>query len=105
MYISEIFKSKKPVLSFEVFPPKKTSPISTIYKTLDSLVELKPDYISVTYVASGSACDNTLEIASKIKNDLKIETLAHLTCVNSSKDEIKNVLQSFKNANIENILA
>ena len=105
MYISEIFKSKKQVLSFEVFPPKKTSPISTIYSTLDSLVELKPDYISVTYGASGSACDNTLEIASKIKNDLKIETLAHLTCVNSSKDEIKTVLQSFKNENIENILA
>ena len=86
MQISSLFKEKKTVLSFEVFPPKKTSPIETIYSTLDNLKDLKPDFISVTYGAGGNAGDtSTCDIAAYIKQKYQIEPLAHLTCVNYTK--------------------
>ncbi|MGN0558436.1 MAG: methylenetetrahydrofolate reductase [NAD(P)H] [Acutalibacteraceae bacterium] len=105
MKISEKFGKGRAVLSFEVFPPKKTSSVNTIYDTLDKLKSLNPDFISVTYGAGGTATDNTCEIASKIKNDLHIEAVAHLTCVNSTKQEVALILERFKENNIENILA
>lgn len=105
MKISEKFRKGRAVLSFEVFPPKKTSSVNTIYDTLDKLKSLNPDFISVTYGAGGTATDNTCEIASKIKNDLHIEAVAHLTCVNSTKQEVARILERFKENNIENILA
>ena len=105
MKISEKFGKGRAVLSFEVFPPKKTSSVNTIYDTLDKLKSLNPDFISVTYGAGGTATDNTCEIASKIKNDLHIEAVAHLTCVNSTKQEVTRILERFKENNIENILA
>jgi methylenetetrahydrofolate reductase (NADPH) len=104
--IKKLFENKKIVLSFEIFPPKKNYPIDTIYKTIEELSELSPDYISVTYGASGtSESHRTLEIASLIKNKYNIESLAHLTCINSSKDKIFNLLEELKNNNVENILA
>ncbi len=106
MKIKKLFENKKIVLSFEIFPPKKNYPIDTIYKTIEELSELSPDYISVTYGASGtSESHRTLEIASLIKNKYNIESLAHLTCINSSKDKIFNLLEELKNNNVENILA
>ena len=105
MKISEKFRKGRAVLSFEVFPPKKTSSVNTIYDTLDKLKSLNPDFISVTYGAGGTATDNTCEIASKIKNNLHIEAVAHLTCVNSTKQEVARILERFKENNIENILA
>ena len=85
MKISQLFKDRT-VFSFEVFPPKKTSPIDTIYNTLDELKDLHPDFISVTYGAGGNTADSsTCDIASLIKNKFGIEPLAHLTCVSSSK--------------------
>ena len=106
MKLSSLFDQDKTVFSFEVFPPKKTSPIETIYDTLESLKDLKPDFISVTYGASGSlADDSTCEIASAIKNKYHIESAAHLTCVNSTKEDIKFLLSRLKENNIENILA
>lgn len=80
MKINKLFENKKIVLSFEIFPPKKNYPIETIYKTVEELSELSPDYISVTYGASGTEeSHRTLEIASLIKNKHNIESLAHLT--------------------------
>ena len=106
MRISSLFEQKKTVLSFEVFPPKKTSPIETIYKTLEELKGLKPDFISVTYGAGGNAGDTaTSDIASVIKHQYGIEPLAHLTCVNDTKQEISLVLDRLENSGIENILA
>lgn len=105
MKISSLFKDRT-VYSFEVFPPKKTSSIDTIYNTLDELEDLKPDYISVTYGAGGNTADTlTCDIASIIKNKYKIEPLAHLTCVSSSKSDIDTILDGFKTNNIDNILA
>ena len=105
MNIVNKFSENKTLLSFEVFPPKKTSPIETLYNALDELVALNPAYISVTYGAGGTAADNTCEIASKIINEYKIDAMAHLTCVNSSKEQVSEVLKQFKKNNIENILA
>ncbi len=105
MKISQLFKDRT-VFSFEVFPPKKTSPIDTIYNTLDELKDLHPDFISVTYGAGGNTADSsTCDIASLIKNKFGIEPLAHLTCVSSSKADIDSILANFKQNNIENILA
>jgi methylenetetrahydrofolate reductase (NADPH) len=105
MKITDKFKSDKTILSFEVFPPKKTSPIDTVYKTINHLTVLDPAYISVTYGAGGSGANsNSVKTASIIKNGHNVETLAHLTCVNSSKEDIDEVLKELKDANIENIL-
>ncbi len=106
MQLAALFNQKKTVLSFEVFPPKKTSNVDTIYSTLDELEDLKPDFISVTYGAGGNAGDtSTCEIASTIKKKYKIEPLAHLTCVNYTKPEIEHILDRLEQNNITNILA
>lgn len=107
MYIKNIFSSKKPVISFEVFPPQKDYSIDSIYKTIDELAPLNPDYISVTYGAGGNSAskNKTVEIASIIKNKYDIEALAHLTCIGSTKDEVNDVLKALKENDIKNVLA
>ena len=105
MLIKNLFKNKKPVISFEVFPPKRDSSIETIYDTLEGLKDLKPDFISVTYGAGGSTSDKTVEIASIIKNKYYIEALAHLTCVSLSKERLQSFVQELKANNISNIMA
>lgn len=105
MKTSEIFKNKK-VLSLEIFPPKRTASIDIIYHTLDELKGLNPDFISVTYGAGGSENNTaTLEIASAIKNHYGIESVAHLPCINLTKSEVLYMLEGFKQAGVENILA
>ncbi|MCQ2469011.1 MAG: methylenetetrahydrofolate reductase [NAD(P)H] [Ruminococcus sp.] len=104
MSVKDLFKDKT-VFSFEVFPPKKTSPIDVVYKTLDELQDLKPDFISVTFSAGGSS-NNTyaLDIASRIKNS-GITPMIHLPCINYTKEEITETLSQIKERCIENILA
>lgn len=98
---------EKQLFSFEVFPPKKDGNIETIYKTLEELKDLKPDFISVTYGAGGREAGNskTCEIASNIKDKYNITPVAHLTCVNSSKAEVEAELANLKKHGIKNILA
>jgi methylenetetrahydrofolate reductase (NADPH) len=105
MRIRELFDKNKTVVSLEVFPPKIDSPIESVFNTIEELKDLKPDYISVTYGAGGQAKGRTVEIASKIKNQYGIESLAHLTCIASTKDEIQRVFDELRENNIENILA
>ena len=106
MQIASLFQKNSPVLSLEVFPPKKTSPIDIIYKTLDNLKDLQPDFISVTYGAGGNAGDtSTADIASNILHKYGILPLAHLTCVNYTKIEIGQILDSLKEKEIKNVLA
>ena len=106
MKISSLFNSEKTVFSFEVFPPKKTSPIESVYGRLEEISALKPDFISVTYSAGGSGSKSrTCEIATKIKRDFGVESVAHLTCINSTKADINRNLALFKENGIENILA
>lgn len=105
MRTAEIFKNKT-VLSLEVFPPRRTAPIEVIYDTLDELKGLDPDFISVTYGAGGSQANAaTLEIASAIKNHYGIESVAHLPSINLTKNEVLEMLEGFKQAGVENILA
>ena len=100
MYIKELFNTK-PVISLEIFPPKPTTPITSIYKTLEGLKDLRPDFISVTYGASGTSKSYTVELADIIKNTYHIEALAHLTCYNSTKDEIDHILNRLKDKKIK----
>ncbi len=97
---------ERTVLSFEVFPPKPTSDESVIYDALEKLSKLRPDCISVTYGAGGSAnCDKTVQIASDIKNKYGIESVAHLPCVYISETEAVEILDSLETNGIENVLA
>ena len=107
MNISNLYKSKKTVYSMEVFPPKKSGAVETVYNTLYGLRGLPIDYISVTYGAGGtdSQKDKTVEIASLIKSEYGIEPLSHLTCVGSTKEQIAETLTHLKNAGVQNILA
>ncbi|WP_294753773.1 methylenetetrahydrofolate reductase [NAD(P)H] [uncultured Ruminococcus sp.] len=104
MHIKELF-GKKTVYSFEVFPPKKTSPVEVIYDTLDELNGLKPDFISVTFGAGGSGNSKyALDIASRIKAS-GITPMLHLPCINFTKAEIDAALSEAQERGIENILA
>ncbi|NFT90993.1 methylenetetrahydrofolate reductase [NAD(P)H] [Clostridium botulinum] len=106
MNIKNLFKDKRVVFSFEIFPPKTTSSIQTIYDTLDDLKGLNLDYMSVTYGAGGSVKNNnTIELSSLIKNKYGIEPVSHLTCINLTKKDVEYYLREFEKNNIENILA
>ena len=105
MKVNQLFKDKT-VLSFEVFPPRKTSPLASIYGTLRELGNLKPDFISVTYGAGGSLNgETTINIAHAVKHTYGIESVAHLPSINFSKVEIKSILEELKLAGVDNILA
>ena len=106
MKIPELFEQKKPVFSFEIFPPKRESNIDNIYITVEGLTECRPDFISVTYGAGGTSSNYlTCDIAARIKHEYGIEPLAHLTCVNSSKLDVRIMIERFIDANIENVMA
>lgn len=101
----ELFR-KKPVVSFEVFPPKPDRPVDTIYRTLNALTGLSPDFISVTYGAGGSAPGaSTAEICAYIEETLHTTAIAHLPCINETKESVLAKLRDFKARGIENILA
>jgi methylenetetrahydrofolate reductase (NADPH) len=105
MKIIDLFKDKKTVVSLEIFPPKVDAPIESIYRTIDELKDLKPDFISVTYGALGNTKGRTVEIASKIKKEYGIESLAHLTCIAATKEEMEQTFIELKENKIENVLA
>ncbi|MGL5438956.1 MAG: methylenetetrahydrofolate reductase [NAD(P)H] [Filifactoraceae bacterium] len=105
MRISEILSKNKVSLSFEVFPPKTGIALEPVLKTVTDISKLNPGFCSVTYGANGGASQNTVKIASYIQNDLDVCAIAHLTCVSSDKDTIRERLRELKANNIENILA
>ena len=107
MRFSDYFKDNdKPVVSFELFPPKTERGLQTLKKrVLPNLVKLCPSYITVTYGAGGSTQDSTLEIALAIKNEHNLEAACHLTCVGASKSEIDTVIRKIVDEGIENIVA
>ncbi len=105
MKISNLFQQKKVVYSFEIFPPKVNDDISKIYDTLTQLKDIRPDYISITYSAGGSKNSRTAELAKIVKDNYGIEPLAHLTCINSTKQEVGKALQDLVDIGVENVLA
>lgn len=97
---------KKKVYSFEVFPPKPQVPIESIYQTLDELKDLSPDFISVTYGAGGSVPGaSTAEICATIQQKHHILAIAHLPCINETKESVLQKLDQFREQGVENILA
>ncbi len=104
MKTNQLFK-KKTTLSFEVFPPKSTTPVESIYQTIDGLSALEPDFISVTYGAGGGTNNATIGICDAIKHKYGIEAVAHLPCINLTREEVLSELAEMKSAGIENILA
>lgn len=105
MKISDIFTKTKQTISFEIFPPKITAPIDIIYEKLGDFASMKPDFISVTYGAGGSGKGRTVDIASKLKKEYNIESLAHFTCVGHTIEMINQSLSEMKKEGLENIFA
>ncbi len=105
MKLTEILKSNTPSLSFEVFPPKTTTAFESVKEATEKIAELHPSFMSVTYGAGGGTSQYTLEIAKNIKEKHNVPTLAHLTCVSSTKDTVHSMIKKIKSAGIQNVMA
>lgn len=106
MKITDIFKQKDKTFSFEIFPPKTPEgDIKLIHETLKELSLLKPDFVSCTYGAAGGNKDKTLALVEHIQKAYNIPSMAHLTCISHSKDEIHEIVKKAKVKGIQNILA
>lgn len=105
MKITELLKQDKLSLSFEVFPPKTETAFDSVKTATEEIAKLKPSFMSVTYGAGGGTSKYTLDIAKNIKERYGVPSLAHLTCVSSTKDTIKNRINDIKSAGIQNIMA
>lgn len=105
MRITERLNNGKVNISFEVFPPKTDDGYDKVLSATEAIAGLEPAFISVTYGAGGGTSKNTVSIASHIQNDLKVTSLAHLTCASSTKEEVDRVIDRLKEEKIENILA
>ncbi len=105
MRVIDVIHQSRPTLSFEFFPPKDDIGFWDLYRTIESLRPLSPAYVSVTYGAGGSTRRKTIDLVTRIKRDVGIEPVAHLTCVGSTRDEIARIIDELRFAGIENILA
>jgi methylenetetrahydrofolate reductase (NADPH) len=105
MKIKDLLQKETFVFSFEVFPPMRDGNTKELFTTIDELIMVDPNFISVTYGAGGTTQDMTFEISSRIKNHVGTEVLTHLTCVQATKQDIKDILEQLERKNIRNILA
>ena len=105
MKLSEIFSQDKLSLSFEVFPPKTDAAFNTVKIATEAIAGLHPSFVSVTYGAGGGTSKYTLDIAENLLKNYGVPTLAHLTCVSSSKEMVKERIEAMKQAGIENVMA
>lgn len=105
MKIIDILRTGKPTLSFEVFPPKTDSSFESVKFATEEIAKLRPAFMSVTYGAGGGTSKYTLEIAENIMKNYGVPTLAHLTCVSSTKETVAQRIEQIKAAGIQNIMA
>ena len=105
MKIIDLIKQDKPSLSFEVFPPKTETSFESVKKATEEIAKLKPSFMSVTYGAGGGTSKFTLDIAKNIKQIHGVPTLAHLTCVSSTKETVKEKIEAIKATGIHNVMA
>lgn len=105
MRISQQFRVGSPTLSFEFYPPKDDVGFWDLYRTIEALKPLAPTYVSVTYGAGGSTRRKTIDLVKRIKKDIGIESMAHLTCVDADRDELAKIVDNLKGDGIENVLA
>ncbi|MBR2397877.1 MAG: methylenetetrahydrofolate reductase [Clostridia bacterium] len=92
-------------LSFEVFPPKTESAFESVKMATEEIAKLKPSFISVTYGAGGGTSKYTLDIAKNILQEHGVPTLAHLTCISSTRQTVKERIADIKNSGIKNVMA
>ncbi len=104
MKIVDLLKTNRRAVSFEFFPPKDDAGFTALFETIEALKPLGPSYVSVTYGAGGSTRRKTVDLVKRIKHEIGIESMAHLTCVGSTCDEIADVLEDLRAAGMENIL-
>ncbi len=109
MRISDLLRFARergePIFSFEFFPPKTEEGERALFETVEALRPLAPAYVSVTYGAGGSERERTIDLVRRLKRDTEVETMAHVTCVGSSRDEIARVLDAVADAGVQNVLA
>lgn len=105
MKINALLNKNHPSFSFEFFPPKDDAGFAQLFETIEQLVSSKPTYVSVTYGAGGSTRTKTIDLVGRIKSEIGLESMAHLTCVGSDAVEIKGILETLRDRGIENILA
>jgi methylenetetrahydrofolate reductase (NADPH) len=105
MRIDEILGSRRPAFSFEFFPPKTDDGVEKLIDTVSELRRDDPAFVSVTYGAGGSTRARTLDVVKRIRRDLGVEAMAHLTCVGATRDDLRDVLDQMDQAGVENVLA
>ena len=105
MKLSELFQKDGLMLSFEVFPPKTDTAFDSVKTATEEIAKLRPSFMSVTYGAGGGTSKYTLEIAKNIKAEYGVPTLAHLTCVSSTKETVHQRIVDMKEAGIQNVMA
>lgn len=105
MKISKILETVRPSFSFEFFPPKDDEGADQLFKAIENLKNCQPAYVSVTMGAMGNTRTKTLDVVKRIKREIGLESMAHLTCVGSSAGEIRNILDELEGAGMDNVLA
>ena len=105
MKLSELLKQDRMSLSFEVFPPKTDTAFTSVKEATEEIARLNPSFVSVTYGAGGGTSRYTLDIAKNIKQTYGVPTLAHLTCVSSTRETVHQRIEDMNNAGIENVMA
>ncbi len=103
--IADVLSQRKPALSFEFFPPKTAEGSEALFQTISELKSLEPAYVSVTYGAGGSTRELTHDLVVRLKKELGLTIVSHLTCVGASKEEIRQILERYNASGIGNILA
>ncbi len=105
MNLTEIFKKEKTTFSFEFFPPKDARSSEHLFKTIRSLMDLNPSYVSVTYGTGGSTRELTHDLVLRIRKETNLTVVSHLTCIDSGCDEIRGILEKYSTHGIQNIMA
>ncbi len=106
MRVDELYeRADEPVFSFEFFPPKTPEGEANLFRALEELARMRPDYVSVTYGAGGSTSDKTIEVVSRIREEFDLEAMAHFTCVSATEAQLRSTLDELQRRGIENVLA
>jgi methylenetetrahydrofolate reductase (NADPH) len=105
MKVSTLLRSRRTTFSFEFFPPKTPQSSEELFTTISDLIPLEPSYVSITYGAGGSTRNLTHELVVRLSNETNLNVVAHLTCVDSSRQEIHAILEKYRTSGIENIMA
>jgi len=105
MHIAKLLQSKETCISFEFFPPKTEKASAELFKNIKDLMPLKPLYVSVTYGAGGTTRELTHDLVVKLQKETDLTIVSHLTCVGSTRDEMRSILEKYSESGIHNILA